>query len=593
MTSRTATLKESGNALTQFTVADYLLHRLGELGIDTIFGVPGDYVLEFICAVTDGAGPAWVGNCNELNAAYAADGYARVKGAAALVVTAGVGDLGAAGGVAGAYAENAPVVVISGVPGSGNGPLGRPLVHHSLGDGDFGPFQRIYSEITTAQAILTADNAPGEIDRMSRQVWLNKRPVYISLPADVAVMPVTRPERRLDLHHDPSDPHELNDFLAHLAEATQRSARTALLADIGIRQFGYTAPLNRLLSDTGVPWATTWAAAWDLDTSALGYLGIYFGTVGGNDAVSHLNAADLLIRVGCRCDEFGTDKADPSYRGGELVDIHPLGATIGDRQFPTLRMPDVIAGLRNALGSHRRIRRDTAPMRAQPPFVAEADTRLTQDRFWERFANYIRQGDAIVVDTGSCNLGLRSIKLPSGVSVLTQNMWSSIGWSLPALLGSQLADSSSRHILLIGDGAFALTAQEISTMLRSGLAPLLVVLNNEGYLVEDLAGGRRMVCNDIWTWKYSALADVFDGHGAYKPLGLRVSNERELDCALAEAERAQANGRLVLLEVVLDRSDAPRLMRAIAAAASGGELGFGDATSTRKHGQTADDPESA
>jgi TPP-dependent 2-oxoacid decarboxylase len=566
-------LKESGNVLTQCTVADYLLHRLGELGIDTIFGVPGDYVLEFICAITDGAGPAWVGNCNELNAAYAADGYARIKGAAALVVTAGVGDLGAAGGVAGSFAENVPVVVISGVPGSGNGPMGRPLVHHSLGDGDFRPFQRIFGEITTAQAVLTADNAPVEIDRLCRLAWLDKRPVYIALPADVAVMPVARPERRLDLRHDLSEQDELNDFLARVTAAIQAPARIALLVDIRVRQFGYTTALNRLLSETGVPWASTWAAAWDLDVSASGYLGIYVGAGDGNDAVSYIDAADVLIRVGSGRDEFGTGRADPSYRGAELVDIHPVGATIGDRQFPTLRMPDVIAGLTNAIGSHHRVSDGTAPIRSHPPFIPEADTRLTQDRFWERIADYIRQGDTIVVDTGSCNLGLRSVGLPSGVSVLTQNMWGSIGWSLPALLGANLADPSSRHILLIGDGAFALTAQEISTMLRSERGPLLVVLNNEGYLIEDIAGGRKMVCNDIWTWKYSALADAFDGRGAYQPLGLRVSTEGELDCALPEAERAQSDGRLVLLEVVLDRSDAPRLMRDIAAAVSGRELG--------------------
>jgi indolepyruvate decarboxylase len=464
-------------------------------------------------------------------------------------------------------------VVISGVPGSGNGPMGRPLVHHSLGDGDFRPFQRIFGEITTAQAVLTAENAPAEIDRLCRLAWLDRRPVYITLPADVSVMPVARPERPLDLRHDLSEHDELNDFLARVASAIQAPSRTALLADIRVRQFGYTAALNRLLSETGVAWASTWAAAWDLDISTSGYLGIYVGAGDGNNAVSYIDAADVLIRVGSGRDEFGAGRADPSYRGAELVDIHPVGATIGDRQFPTLRMPDVIAGLTKAIGSRHRVSDGTARMRSHPPFIAEANTRLTQDRFWERFADYIRQGDTIVVDTGSCNLGLRSIGLPSAVSVLTQNMWGSIGWSLPALLGANLADPSSRHILLIGDGAFALTAQEISTMLRSERAPLLVVLNNEGYLIEDIAGGRKMVCNDIWTWKYSALADAFDGRGVYQPLGLRVSTEGELDCALPEAERAQSDGRLVLLEVVLDRSDAPRLMRDIAAAMSGREIG--------------------
>jgi indolepyruvate decarboxylase len=549
--------------LAQFTVADYLLHRLGELGIDTIFGVPGDYILEFICAITDGDGAAWVGNCNELNAAYAADGYARVKGAAALVVTAGVGDLGAAGAIAGAYAEHVPIVVISGVPGPGTGLSGRSLVHHSLGDGDFGPFARMFGEITTAQATLTSHNAAAEIDRVCRQAWLDKRPVYITLPADVATTPIPHPDRPLDLRDELSDRHELDDLVGRVAKATQSPARTALLADIGVRQFGHTASLDGLLRDSGLPWASTWAAAWDLDTSAPGYLGIYFGAAELSNAVSYLNTADVLIRLGSRRDEFGVGKADPAYRGTELVEIQQVGATIGDRRYPTLRMPDVIEALAKALGSGQHVSDIAPPRRPRAPVTAEVDKQLTQDHFWERFANYIRQGDTVVVDTGTCNFGLRSIDLPSGVSVLSQNIWGSIGWSLPATLGAHLAAPASRHVLLIGDGALALTAQEISTMLRSGRAPLLIVLNNEGYLIEDFAGGRWMACNDIWAWKYSALADVFDGHGAYKPLGLRVSTEDELDRALGESARAQDDGRLVVLEVVLDRSDAPRLMRGL------------------------------
>src|SRR5258708_2027731 len=198
-------------------------------------------------------------------------------------------------------------------------------------------------------------------------------------------MPVSTPERPLDLRHDLSEQHELNDFLARVAVAVQRPAPTALLADIRVRQFGYTAALNRLLSDTGVPWASTWAGAWELDSSSPGYLGIYFGPEDGNDAVSYVNGADVLIRVGSGRDEFGTGMADPSYRGAELVDIHPVGASIGDRQFPTLRMPDVIAGLTKAIGSHHRVPPTAPPMGSQPPVVAEAQTRLTHDRSWERF----------------------------------------------------------------------------------------------------------------------------------------------------------------------------------------------------------------
>ena len=148
--------------MSSYTVGDYLLGRLQELGVRHLFGVPGDYVLGFNAQIEATPGVRWVANCNELNAAYAAEGYARVHGVGAFVVTAGVGDLGAASGVCGALAERSSVVAISGVPGAS-----RPrATHHTAGDGDFSRFERIYSEITVAHTTLTAANAAAEIDRV-------------------------------------------------------------------------------------------------------------------------------------------------------------------------------------------------------------------------------------------------------------------------------------------------------------------------------------------------------------------------------------------------------------------------------------------
>src|SRR5271154_5399502 len=91
------------------TIGDFLLRRLRELGISNIFGVAGDFNLEFLEQLEETPGMHWIGCCNELNAAYAADGYARIKGIAALSTTYGVGELGALAGVAGAYAEHLPL----------------------------------------------------------------------------------------------------------------------------------------------------------------------------------------------------------------------------------------------------------------------------------------------------------------------------------------------------------------------------------------------------------------------------------------------------------------------------------------------------
>ena len=144
-----------------YTVSHYLLDRLSELGIKHIFGVPGDYVLGFIGQIEADERLNWVANCNELNAAYAAEAHGRTTGAGPLVVTGGVGGLSAACGIGGALAERSPMVVISGTPG---GPLSIRhsfgYLHHSFGDG-FDVFERVLAEITVAHTTLTADNAAG------------------------------------------------------------------------------------------------------------------------------------------------------------------------------------------------------------------------------------------------------------------------------------------------------------------------------------------------------------------------------------------------------------------------------------------------
>jgi indolepyruvate decarboxylase len=102
------------SATTTMTVGEFLLRRLREAGIGHAFGVPGDYNLELLQQLEDSGTLEWVGTCNELNASYAADGYARLNGMAALIVTNAVGALSAINGVAGSYAEHVPVVCVCG-----------------------------------------------------------------------------------------------------------------------------------------------------------------------------------------------------------------------------------------------------------------------------------------------------------------------------------------------------------------------------------------------------------------------------------------------------------------------------------------------
>src|ERR1700689_3166262 len=174
------------------TVIQHVLSRLHDIGIRDVFGVAGDFAFPIDDAVSSNRDLRWVGCCNELNAAYAADGYARIKGVAALCTTYGVGELSAINGIAGSYAEHLPVFHLVGTPNMAT-QSGRKLMHHPLGDGAYDLFRRMTEPVVVADAVMTPDNVAYETERLIFEALYHRRPVYMAFPADPAVQPVLGP----------------------------------------------------------------------------------------------------------------------------------------------------------------------------------------------------------------------------------------------------------------------------------------------------------------------------------------------------------------------------------------------------------------
>ena len=169
VTAERATVNTGRETMTT-TVGEFLLRRIREAGVGHAFGVPGDYNLELLQQMEDSGTLEWMGTCNELNASYAADGYARLNGLAVLIVTNAVGALSAINGIAGSYAEHVPVICVCGsIPLRS---MERGLgMHHTMADGTWDRFIGAYAQVTAAQARLTPDNAVTEIDRLIRTAW--------------------------------------------------------------------------------------------------------------------------------------------------------------------------------------------------------------------------------------------------------------------------------------------------------------------------------------------------------------------------------------------------------------------------------------
>ena len=154
--------------MTTTTVIDYVLGRLHDIGVTDIFGVPGDFAFPVQDAIVAHPDINWIGSCNELNAAYAADGYARIRGVGAVSTTYGVGELSAISAVAGSYAEHLPVFHLTGMPNLAT-QADRALVHHTLGNGEFELFRRMADIVVGASAIITPANVVFESRHRARR----------------------------------------------------------------------------------------------------------------------------------------------------------------------------------------------------------------------------------------------------------------------------------------------------------------------------------------------------------------------------------------------------------------------------------------
>src|ERR1051326_4669505 len=132
------------------TIGTALLERLQALGLRHIFGIPGDYILQF-CQLIEDSPIQWVGTTREDCAGYAADAYARINGIGAACVTYCVGGLNTVNAIACAYAERSPVVLLSGSPGIDERRR-HPLLHHMVRD--FSTQKEVFEKVTLAATLL-------------------------------------------------------------------------------------------------------------------------------------------------------------------------------------------------------------------------------------------------------------------------------------------------------------------------------------------------------------------------------------------------------------------------------------------------------
>ncbi|MEI7728763.1 MAG: thiamine pyrophosphate-binding protein [Verrucomicrobiota bacterium] len=540
--------------ISQITVAEYLLHRLKEIGVDHLFGVPGDFVLGFLNQVLK-SDVKYVGTCNELNAAYAADGYARIRGIGAFATTYGVGELSAINGVAGAFAERVPVVVITGSPATINFRT-RPLLHHTLGDYQI-PL-RIYEKITVASTQLVfAETAPQEIDRVLATCLARQQPVYISLPADVVMMKCNPPGAFHFTTPAHGDPDALGEALKEALGMLDKAQQPVVIGDVELIRFKLQKEFAGLLAKTGFPYVTMMLGKTVLSEHHPQFIGLFEGDRSRDYVRTRVESADCILQLGALMTDFNTGGFTTNLDDSRTISANIRTVKIKHHYFENVYLPDFLLGLtaklsqRNSATLEIQSAADGCVHRHTEAYQPEAAKALTIKRFFDRMSHFIGNDSIVVAETGVALFSAAEMLMPEGATFIGQTFYGSIGYTVGATLGAAMAAPARQTILFIGDGSFQVTCQDLSTMIRNQLKPVIFLINNDGYTIERVITDRPY--NDIQPWHYHKLVDVFGGG-----LGLDVRTEGELEDALGKA--ATADG-LVFIEIHTGRMDCPESLR--------------------------------
>jgi indolepyruvate decarboxylase len=532
------------------TVIDYIVQRLADEGITDCFGVPGDYAFPVCDAVDRNPNIRWVGCSNELNAAYAADGYARVRGAAMLSTTYAVGELSAINGVMGAKAEHSLVFHVVGMPSYQNQRL-RKCMHHTFGDGVFGNFIGISAQAACCHALINPDNCIFEMERVIAEARRNNQPAYIVVPSDYAVTPVTPAEVRPMTHK--SNEASLNKAVAAVAERLRMAKSVVAFPAFTLSRLRLQKEARQLIEALGCPFATTSMEKCIIDESHPQFAGLYAGAVSDQKTRQIVEDAELVLDLG------GVSLNDETTAGfsarldpARFLSIGLNEVRIGEKVFGNVPLADMLVALSKVHSPAPPFRR---PREHGPRVNGASSDKITMDALYARYAAFIQPGDSVVLESGSSSLGLTPMTLPDDVQVHIQMLWGSIGWATGAAFGIVLADPKRRTILITGEGSHQLTANEIGNMGRYGANPIIFVLNNDGYMVERaLEPNPDWSYNDLAKWRY---ADLPQALGCGDWFTARVETLGELGAAMKTA-RASTSGSYI--EIIGGRMDMPKAL---------------------------------
>ncbi|MDA7760818.1 thiamine pyrophosphate-binding protein [Methylophilaceae bacterium] len=510
------------------TIPEFLIRRLKQLGVDEGFGIVGDYALKLFDRLSHHGFPMLV-TADEQGAAFAAEAYARLRGFGVCAVTYSVGGFKVVNATAGAWAENVPLLILSGAPGLAER-KGDPLIHHKVKN--FDTQLEVFKDVTIAQAVLTNPlTITEEIDRVIAKMIATQRPGYIEIPRDMVDVPVPDRDADLLIELPKVDPKRLELAVSETLEllAGNGAGDAVVIAGVMAVRRGLQKELLSFAENFEVPIATTSLSKGVIPETHPLALGVYMGAVSSEMVIQKVENAKPLISFGVLFSDIVMGGFTDHLDRGHVIECTDTHVNIGFHTYQDVPLWAFLPALIQA-ASDAGYRGYGQIAHKQYSFTAVQGKGLSVVRLMECVASFLDEKIRLIVDPGDCLFG--SVELPAQSLMLASGYYATMGYAVPAALGAAKADPSLRPMVLVGDGAFLMTGLELLSATYHGVKPIVIVVDNEGY------GTQRPMddgpFNDIPALRSEELPRAF-GVG----VGLLCNSEDELHAALSRATQTE------------------------------------------------------
>ncbi|KAG9248442.1 pyruvate decarboxylase [Calycina marina] len=556
-------------ASSKISMGEYLWRRIASLGIEHAFGVPGDFNLTLLDEIYKVPELSWLGTCNELNGAYAADGYARIAGRpAALLTTYGVGELSAMNGVAGAYAEQAGMIHLVGMTSRPQQTM-KALIHHTMEPGmDHSIYIGMSEPVRKTHTFLWDDAIMAEeIDRVIIAGVKSRLPVFIYIPMDVVQVQLdaSRLETPLDTTIE-NDRAVENKVVQSILEAIKSAKNPVVLADVLTTRHGGRELARELVEITNYQSFSTPLSKGIIDEDHPSYGGLYNGSVSFPGVAEAVESSDLVLNLGPLLSDSNTGGFSRAVKDENLIFLGHAYCQIREKTYENIHFLPVLKRIVEELKKEPKIYNIPSTHskdKIQPPVLSSITSgKIVQSYCWQRLGKFLQPNDIVLAESGTAQFGMPDATFPKNTRYITQIFWSSIGYTVGATLGALVAQKElklpGRVVLIVGEGSLQMTVQELGSYIRFGFHPIIFVINNNGYSIERAINGPTQRYNEVsMLWDHQKMLELFGAREetGRKSKSWKVESVEEMEKALGEMRKEE--GTINLCEIVMEEFDYP------------------------------------